>query len=84
MRSRARPRTVRKYIAHEIAETGINYYVCDFAFGTISHEEALRSTELFAKEVMPGFSPSPQPALRERGEGGTRAAGEPAPERIRG
>ena len=49
------PDTVRKFIAHEIAETGINYYVCDFAFGTISHGDALRSAELFAKEVMPAF-----------------------------
>jgi hypothetical protein len=47
---------VRKFIAHEIAETGVNYYVCDFAFGTISHEDALRSTELFAREVMPAFA----------------------------
>src|SRR5277367_1231768 len=39
-----------------IAETGVNYYVCDFAFGTISHEDALRSTELFAREVMPAFA----------------------------
>ena len=50
------PETVRKFIAHEIAETGINYYVCDFAFGTISHGDALRSAELFAKEVMPAFA----------------------------
>jgi alkanesulfonate monooxygenase SsuD/methylene tetrahydromethanopterin reductase-like flavin-dependent oxidoreductase (luciferase family) len=50
------PETVCQFIAHEIAETGINYYVCDFAFGTISQEDALRSTELFAKEVMPAFA----------------------------
>ena len=50
------PETVRDFIAHEIAETGVNYYVCDFAFGTISHEDALRSTELFAREVMPAFA----------------------------
>jgi alkanesulfonate monooxygenase SsuD/methylene tetrahydromethanopterin reductase-like flavin-dependent oxidoreductase (luciferase family) len=50
------PATVRDFIAHEIAETGVNYYVCDFAFGTISHEDALRSTELFAREVMPAFA----------------------------
>jgi alkanesulfonate monooxygenase SsuD/methylene tetrahydromethanopterin reductase-like flavin-dependent oxidoreductase (luciferase family) len=50
------PETVRDFIAHEIAETGVNYYVCDFAFGTMSHEDALRSTELFAKEVMPAFA----------------------------
>ena len=50
------PGTVRDFIAREIAETGVNYYVCDFAFGTISHEDALRSTELFAREVMPAFA----------------------------
>ena len=50
------PATVRDFITHEIAETGVNYYVCDFAFGTISHEDALRSTELFAREVMPAFA----------------------------
>jgi len=49
------PETVRKFIAHEVEATGVNYYVCDFAFGTISHEDALRSTELFANEVMPAF-----------------------------
>jgi alkanesulfonate monooxygenase SsuD/methylene tetrahydromethanopterin reductase-like flavin-dependent oxidoreductase (luciferase family) len=50
------PDTVRKFIAHEVEATGVNYYVCDFAFGTISHEDAQRSTELFAKEVMPAFA----------------------------
>ena len=50
------PKTVRDFIAHEIEATGVNYYVCDFAFGTVSHEEAMRSTELFAREVMPAFA----------------------------
>jgi alkanesulfonate monooxygenase SsuD/methylene tetrahydromethanopterin reductase-like flavin-dependent oxidoreductase (luciferase family) len=50
------PATVRDFIANEIAETGVNYYVCDFAFGTISLDEAMRSTELFAREVMPAFA----------------------------
>jgi hypothetical protein len=30
--------------------------VCDFAFGTISHEEAMQSVELFAREVMPALA----------------------------
>ena len=47
---------VRDYIAREIEATGVNYYVCDFAFGTISHDEALRSVELFTREVMPAFA----------------------------
>lgn len=50
------PAQVRDYIAREIEMTGVNYYVCDFAFGTISHEEAMRSVDLFAREVMPAFA----------------------------
>ena len=50
------PAQVRDYIAREIEATGVNYYVCDFAFGTISHAEAMRSVELFTKEVMPAFA----------------------------
>jgi alkanesulfonate monooxygenase SsuD/methylene tetrahydromethanopterin reductase-like flavin-dependent oxidoreductase (luciferase family) len=50
------PTQVRDYIAREIEMTGVNYYVCDFAFGTISHEEAMRSVDLFAREVMPAFA----------------------------
>ena len=50
------PAMVRDYIANEIKATGVNYYVCDFAFGTISHDEAMRSVELFTKEVMPAFA----------------------------
>ena len=50
------PAMVRDYIAREIEATGVNYYVCDFAFGTISHDEAMRSVELFTREVMPAFA----------------------------
>ena len=50
------PNAARDYIAREIEATGINYYVCDFAFGTISHDEAMRSVELFTREVMPAFA----------------------------
>jgi alkanesulfonate monooxygenase SsuD/methylene tetrahydromethanopterin reductase-like flavin-dependent oxidoreductase (luciferase family) len=52
------PAMVRDYIAREIAATGVNYYVCDFAFGTIANDEAMRSIELFAQEVMPAFADS--------------------------
>jgi len=50
------PAMVRDFIADEVAATGINYYVCDFAFGSISPDDARRSTELFAAEVMPAFA----------------------------
>ncbi len=50
------PAQVRDYIASEIAATGVNYYVCDFAFGAMTHAEAMRSIDLFAGEVMPAFA----------------------------
>jgi alkanesulfonate monooxygenase SsuD/methylene tetrahydromethanopterin reductase-like flavin-dependent oxidoreductase (luciferase family) len=50
------PAQVGDYIAGEIRATGVNYYVCDFAFGTISHGEAMRSVELFTRDIMPAFA----------------------------
>ncbi len=50
------PAQVRDYIAREIEATGVNYYVCDFAFGRMTQEEAMRSVDLFAREVMPAFA----------------------------
>ena len=35
---------------------GVEYYVCDFAFGGNEHSKVMRTMELFAKEVMPHFS----------------------------
>jgi alkanesulfonate monooxygenase SsuD/methylene tetrahydromethanopterin reductase-like flavin-dependent oxidoreductase (luciferase family) len=49
------PETVRRYIAATAAETGITYFVCDMAFGSIPYADASRSVELFAKDVMPAF-----------------------------
>jgi alkanesulfonate monooxygenase SsuD/methylene tetrahydromethanopterin reductase-like flavin-dependent oxidoreductase (luciferase family) len=50
------PAQVRDYIAGQAEAAGATYFVCDFAFGTISHDEAMRSLELFAREVMPTFA----------------------------
>ena len=44
---------MRDYIAAQSEAAGATYFVCDFAFGTISHEEVTKSVELFAREVMP-------------------------------
>ena len=49
------PETVRRYVAETAAATGINYFVADLAFGSISFEAASRSVDLFAREVMPQF-----------------------------
>jgi alkanesulfonate monooxygenase SsuD/methylene tetrahydromethanopterin reductase-like flavin-dependent oxidoreductase (luciferase family) len=49
------PATVRARIEQEIEESGCNYYVPRFAYGNLTHEESVRSLELFTSEVMPHF-----------------------------
>ena len=49
------PAKVKDYVAEVTEAAGASYFVCDFAFGSMSHDEAMRSTELFAREVMPAF-----------------------------
>jgi alkanesulfonate monooxygenase SsuD/methylene tetrahydromethanopterin reductase-like flavin-dependent oxidoreductase (luciferase family) len=49
------PEAVRRYIASAVAATGITYFVCDMAFGSIPFDAASRSVDLFAREVMPQF-----------------------------
>ena len=46
------PRAVLEYMEEYVA-TGANYFVCSFQWGDITHENAMRSIELFASEVMP-------------------------------
>jgi alkanesulfonate monooxygenase SsuD/methylene tetrahydromethanopterin reductase-like flavin-dependent oxidoreductase (luciferase family) len=50
------PRTVREFIAAEIAATGSTYLVSWLAFGDMTLAESLNSLDLFAREVMPGFA----------------------------
>jgi alkanesulfonate monooxygenase SsuD/methylene tetrahydromethanopterin reductase-like flavin-dependent oxidoreductase (luciferase family) len=52
------PATVRAEIERHIAETGCNYFVTRFAYGSLTHEQAARSLALFASEVLPRFRPS--------------------------
>jgi alkanesulfonate monooxygenase SsuD/methylene tetrahydromethanopterin reductase-like flavin-dependent oxidoreductase (luciferase family) len=47
--------TVRRFVEAEIAANGCNYFVPQMVFGDMAMPEALRSIELFAKEVMPAF-----------------------------
>ena len=48
------PDTIRKYMDEYVA-TGANYFVCAFQWGDLSHEQAMRSIELFTNEVMPHY-----------------------------
>jgi alkanesulfonate monooxygenase SsuD/methylene tetrahydromethanopterin reductase-like flavin-dependent oxidoreductase (luciferase family) len=50
------PAAARDYIAAQAEGSGINYFVCDMAFGDITFAEAKRSIELFAREVMPALA----------------------------
>ena len=50
------PAGARDYIASQAEGSGINYFVCDMAFGDMTLAEATRSIELFSKEVMPAFA----------------------------
>jgi alkanesulfonate monooxygenase SsuD/methylene tetrahydromethanopterin reductase-like flavin-dependent oxidoreductase (luciferase family) len=56
------PARVREQMVHLVETSGCNYVICSFAWGTLSHEHALRSLRLFAREVMPAFSRSAVPA----------------------
>ena len=49
------PAAVREYMDEYVA-TGANYFVCSFQWGDLSHEQAMRSIELFATEVMPRYT----------------------------
>ncbi len=47
------PDTVRKFLQSQIAESGSNYLVGQFAFGDLSLAESMRSVALFHRHVMP-------------------------------
>src|SRR5690606_1196836 len=52
------PETVRSQVQAFVQDTGINYFVGTFAFGSLATEDVLRSLGLFAREVMPALEPS--------------------------
>lgn len=52
------PDSIREYMDEYVA-TGANYCVCSFQWGSLSHEQAMRSLELFATEVMPHYVDGP-------------------------
>src|SRR4029077_18900067 len=47
------PEAAAEYVKRQLAESGANYFVGQFAFGNLTLEETLRSVGLFASEVMP-------------------------------
>lgn len=55
------PAKVAAFLAAEREATGANYVACQMVFGTMRYEDALRSLELFAHEVMPAFAGTAAP-----------------------
>jgi alkanesulfonate monooxygenase SsuD/methylene tetrahydromethanopterin reductase-like flavin-dependent oxidoreductase (luciferase family) len=51
------PDVVKEFVRAELAASGADYFVGQFAFGDLSPEDAQRSVALFAREVMPAFLP---------------------------
>ncbi len=49
------PAKVRDFLRALQGESGVNYVLCRFAFGDMTRDEALRSVDLFAREVMGAF-----------------------------
>ena len=49
------PAHVRERLARLVEVSGCNYVACSFAWGTLPHEQTLKSLNLFASEVMPAF-----------------------------
>jgi len=50
------PARVREQLTRLLEVSGCNYVLCVFAWGTLPHEQAMRSLRLFADEVVPAFS----------------------------
>jgi alkanesulfonate monooxygenase SsuD/methylene tetrahydromethanopterin reductase-like flavin-dependent oxidoreductase (luciferase family) len=50
------PEKVARFVRDEMTASGCDYFVGQFAFGDMSHEEARSSISLFADRVMPALS----------------------------
>lgn len=50
----ASPTSMRAYMDAYV-ETGANYFICSFQWGDLTHEQAVRSIDLFTAEVMPHY-----------------------------
>lgn len=50
------PARVRDQVARLLEQSGCNYMICAFVWGTLGRERAARSMALFAEHVMPAFA----------------------------
>ena len=59
------PERVKDQVEELVADTGCNYVICAFAWGTLTHQQSLHSLRLFAGEVMPIFTGTPTSAFQK-------------------
>jgi len=52
------PAKALELLRKQMVESGANYLVCRFAFGTMALSDSLRSLELFTRHVMPALRES--------------------------
>jgi alkanesulfonate monooxygenase SsuD/methylene tetrahydromethanopterin reductase-like flavin-dependent oxidoreductase (luciferase family) len=50
------PAGFRDFVADHVAAIGANYLSCDVAFGDMTFDEALQTTELIGRQVLPAFA----------------------------
>ena len=50
------PGTVREQLETYLEQSGANYVIGCFAFGSLPEEQVLTSVDLFAKEVVPALA----------------------------
>jgi alkanesulfonate monooxygenase SsuD/methylene tetrahydromethanopterin reductase-like flavin-dependent oxidoreductase (luciferase family) len=48
------PASIRTYMDEYVA-TGANYFVCSFQWGGLTHDQAMRSIDLFVEDIMPHY-----------------------------
>lgn len=46
----------KQFVADSVESIGANYLCCDIAFGDMSFEEAMRTTDLIGRQVIPAFA----------------------------
>ena len=47
------PATIRDLVYRMAGEAGVSYFIAQFSFGDLSHDEVMRSANIFASEVIP-------------------------------
>ena len=47
------PATIRDAVYNQAKAAGVSYFISQFSFGNLTHEEVLHSAGIFAKEVLP-------------------------------